>query len=109
MTSIEVLGDRDTVLAFRLGGVRGRAVETADEARAAMDAAVAAVQREGGFVRRPMLLLVTHGVAERVREYLHQFMLDPAGPLVIEIPGLGESTTKRPVEDFVARVLGVHL
>ena len=37
---IQVLGDRDTVLAFALGGVPGRAVQTGDEARAAIDAMV---------------------------------------------------------------------
>ncbi|HSP96581.1 MAG TPA: V-type ATP synthase subunit F [Candidatus Dormibacteraeota bacterium] len=109
MTPIRVLGDRDTVLAFQLGGVPGQVVQTAAEARAALDAAVAEVHREGGPARRPVLLLVTHGTAERIREDLDRAMLDPAGPLVLEIPGLGEATGERPVERFVERVLGLHL
>jgi vacuolar-type H+-ATPase subunit F/Vma7 len=109
MTPIEVVGDRDTVLAFQLGGVPGRIVETAEEARAAVAAAVAAVHRDGGPARRPVLLLVTRGTAEPIREYLDRVILDRAGPLVLEIPGFGEPAGERPVERFVERVLGMHL
>jgi vacuolar-type H+-ATPase subunit F/Vma7 len=109
MTAIEVLGDRETVLAFRLGGVPGRIVRSAEEARAALDAAVAAARQGGGPGRRFALLLVTRGAAERIRADLDRALLDPTGPLVIEIPGLGEPAGQRPVERFVERVLGMHL
>lgn len=104
-----VVGDRDTVLAFQLGGVPGQVVHTAEEARAAVAATVAALRRDGGPARQPPLLLVTRGTAERIREYLDRVMLDPAGPLVLEVPGFGEPTGERPVERFVERVLGIHL
>ena len=109
MTPIEVLGDRETVLAFQLGGVPGRVVQSAEETRAALDAAVAAARGGGGAEHRFALLLVTHGAAERVRADLDRVILDPTGPLVIEIPGLGETAGQRPVERFVERVLGMHL
>ena len=109
MTPISVIGDRDTVLAFQLGGVPGQVVQTAEEARAAIDAAVAAMQHDGGPARHPLLLLVTGGAAARIRADLDRVMLDPAGPLVLEIPGFGEPMGERPVERFVERVLGIRL
>jgi vacuolar-type H+-ATPase subunit F/Vma7 len=109
MTPVTVVGDRDTVLAFGLGGVPGRIVQTATEARAAIAAVVDALHRDGGPAGRPTLVLVTCGVAERVRAYLDEVMLDPAGPIVLEVPGFGEAAGGRPVERFVERVLGVHL
>jgi len=106
---IQVLGDRDTVLAFALGGVPGRAVQTGDEARAAIDAMVREVRESGGTVAHPRLLLVTLGVADSVRDHLDAVILDANGPLVLEIPGLGEPLGQSPAESFVQRVLGVHL
>jgi vacuolar-type H+-ATPase subunit F/Vma7 len=103
MTPVEVLGDRDTVLAFQLGGVPGQVVDTAQEARAAV---VAAVHRGGGPAQQPVL---THGTAERIRGYLDDVMVDRGGPLILEIPGLGEPTGGSPVGRFVERVLGVRL
>jgi len=106
---IQVLGDRDTVLAFALGGVPGSAVRTGDEARAAIDAVVREVRESGGPVAQPHLLLVTQGVADSVRDYLDMVILDANGPLVLEIPGMGEPLGQSPAESFVQRVLGVHL
>jgi vacuolar-type H+-ATPase subunit F/Vma7 len=106
---IAIVGDRDTVLAFQLGGVPGQAVHSADEACAAIAEVVAAVHRDGGPTRLPVLLLVTWGTASGIRSYLDEVMVDPGGPLILEIPGLGEPTGERPVERFVERVLGIHL
>jgi vacuolar-type H+-ATPase subunit F/Vma7 len=109
MSSVRLIGDRDTVLAFALGGVPGSVVHTSEEARAAIDAAVREVQSDGPATRQPLLLLVTHGTAQRVRDDLDRIMLDPGAPLVLEIPGVGEALGESPVERFVQRVLGVHL
>jgi vacuolar-type H+-ATPase subunit F/Vma7 len=109
MNAIEIIGDPTTVLAFALGGVPGRVAETADEARAAIEAVVNEVRSHDGPVRSPTLLLVTQGTADRIREYLDGVILDASGPLVVEIPGFGEPQRKSPVARFVARVLGIHL
>jgi vacuolar-type H+-ATPase subunit F/Vma7 len=105
MTPLTIIGDRETVLAFRLGGVPGQVVETPAEARAA----VAAAHRERRPGDPPALVVVTRGTAEHIRDYLDGVMLDPAAPLVLEIPGFGEPAGERPVERFVERVLGIHL
>ncbi len=109
MSPIQVLGDAETVLAFALGGIPGRVVRTVDEARAAMESAVSDVHAAAAAERQPVLLLVTQGTAELIRTDLNRVMLDSRGPLVLEIPGFGESLGRSSLERFVQRVLGVRL
>ena len=108
MNSLQVIGDADTVLAFALGGVAGTVVHTAEEARAAVGAVVTTVRHAGGPVRQPALLLVTYGTAARIRDYLDGVSLDPNGPLILEIPGVGDPPARGRVDSVVERVLGVH-
>jgi vacuolar-type H+-ATPase subunit F/Vma7 len=109
MTPIQIIGDETTVLAFAVGGIPGRVVHTADEARAAIEALISEVRQAGGPARHPALLLLTHGTAERIRAYLDAVILDASAPLVLEIPGFGEPPGKSPLAGFVERVLGMHL
>lgn len=108
MNPIQIIGDRETVLAFGLGGVPGQVAETADETRAAVDTVVSMVRNDGGPVQHPTLLLITHGSATLIRDHLDRLILDARGPLVLEIPGFGEPAGKSPAERFVGRVLGMH-
>jgi vacuolar-type H+-ATPase subunit F/Vma7 len=109
MVPIQIIGDADTVLAFDLGGIPGQVAETAEAAYAAVESVVSDLRHNGGLGRRPALLLVTHGVAGRVRDELDRLILDPNAPLVLEIPGAGEPLGESPVERFVERVLGIEL
>ncbi len=109
MNALQVVGDRDTVLAFRLGGIPGHVVQSASEARVAMETIAEQLHAAGGPARQPTLVLVTQEAAQLMREYLNDVILDPHGPLVLEIPGFAAATGGRPLERFVERVLGVHL
>jgi len=109
MTAVELIGDADTVLAFALGGVPGHVTQTAEDTAAAVAAVVARVRDAGGVLRCPTLLLLTHGAAGMIRGYLNEIMLDPAAPVVLEVPGFDESLTDSPLAGFVRRVLGVPL
>jgi vacuolar-type H+-ATPase subunit F/Vma7 len=109
MTAIQVIGDADTVLAFGLGGIAGNVVQSADEARAAIDAVITAVRHAGGPAKLPTLLLITTGTAERIRDYLDAVMLNANGPLILEFTGFDDPPSASPVERFVGRVLGAHL
>ena len=109
MSAVQVLGDANTVLAFALGGVPGRVVRTAADARAAVTAILTAAHAPAEAGQAPTLLLVTSRVAELARDVLEPASLDAHGPLVLEIPGFGEAPGRDPVGDFVERVLGVHL
>ncbi|MCK6555827.1 hypothetical protein L6Q96_14820 [Candidatus Binatia bacterium] len=110
MTVLQVLGDADTVLAFALGGVAGRIVHAAADARAAIAEAIDAMRAEeasGTIV--PCLLVITTRVADLARDLVDAAVLDTRGPLVIEIPGFGDEPGGDPVGHFVERVLGVQL
>ncbi len=109
MSPIQILADAETVLAFALGGIPGRVVRTADEARAAMESAVSEVHATAAAERQPALLLVTQETAELIRTELNRVTLDSTGPVVLEIPGFGEGLGRSSLERFVQRVLGVRL
>ena len=109
MTTVELVGDADTVLAFALGGVPGHVVQTAGEAEMTVASVVRRVRDAGGLLSCPTLLLITHSAAALIRGYLNTVMLDPAAPVVLEIPGFGEALDVSPLAGFVRRVLGVPL
>ncbi len=105
---IEVVGDRETVLAFALGGVPGRVVLAAAEAPAVVEAAIAAARdRAAADASHPArILLVTSSVAAGTRDVIDRATLDPNAPLVLEIPGFADRPAKSRVGHFLERVLG---
>lgn len=108
-SSVRVIGDADTVLCFALGGIPGVVVGGADEARTALETAADAVHREGGSLRCPTLLLVTRDIAALVRAELDRVVLDPTGPMVVEIPAVGAGEDRGSVGRFVERLLGARV
>jgi vacuolar-type H+-ATPase subunit F/Vma7 len=83
---IFVVADAETVLAFALAGLQGQAVESATEVPAIL----------AGITRgQAGLILITEVLAEHNREAIEQVLLDPAGPLIVEIPGRGGPLPKK--------------
>lgn len=108
---IEVVGDRETVLAFALGGVPGRVVLAAAEARAVVEAAIAAARDRAAAdashaSHAARILLVTSSVAAGIRDVIDGATLDPNAPLVLEIPGFADRPAKSRVGHLLERVLG---
>jgi vacuolar-type H+-ATPase subunit F/Vma7 len=99
-----VIGDADTVLAFSLAGIRGCAVETPGEAESRIRAAAA--EARGQSPPRATVLLVTAGIARHARGVLDRVTLAGGGPLVLEIPGVGEPAGESALDDLVHRLLG---
>jgi vacuolar-type H+-ATPase subunit F/Vma7 len=108
MSAIEIIGDRETVLAFGLGGVPGHVVASSDEARAALDALVRAYRGADRTRRDVTLVLVTQRAADGMRDVLNRLVFDAQGPLVLEVPGFGDPRHDDPLARFVDRVLGVR-
>jgi vacuolar-type H+-ATPase subunit F/Vma7 len=100
--SVLVVGSREVVAAFALGGWRGRAVGGRAEALAVLEEAAG-----GGEVK---LLVVEEAVAERVREAIDRLKLDVRAPLVVEVPGFGGPAEERktPLE-LVRQALGIRV
>jgi vacuolar-type H+-ATPase subunit F/Vma7 len=100
--SIWVLGSIETVTAFALAGVGGRAVERRAEILSALHEAVG---RDG--IR---ILAVEEGIAALAREEIDRLKLDARAPLVVEVPGPGGPSEERQTAlDLVRRVLGIRV
>ncbi len=73
-----VIADENTVTGFRLVGLDGEVVETADEAREALTKAFES--EETGII------LITERVASSIRAEMEAFVFGYSFPLIIEIP-----------------------
>jgi V/A-type H+-transporting ATPase subunit F len=97
-----VIGDRETVLGFRLVGVEGCVAVERDAALAALKDAV--VGKDVGVV------LVTEKVAAKIRDEVEARLYGFGFPLVLEIPDSSGADPGRPkIEDVVRRAIGVSI
>lgn len=74
---IFVLADPETYLAFALAGVKGQPVHSGS----AIPAILEAINR-----KEIALVLITEALAETNREVIERILLEPASPLILEIP-----------------------
>jgi len=97
-----VIGDEDTVLGFRYGGVPGTVVTNTQEAREAFARAV--------DDRRARILILTDVVAETIRDEVNKVRAAAAWPLVVEIPGpTGPLPGKRTLLQLIQEAVGVRI
>lgn len=97
-----VIGDRHTVLGFRLVGIDGVEVTGRDEALAALKEAV---NREGVGI-----VLITERVASEIRDEVEARLYGMGFPLVLEIPDSGGASPDRPaIEDIVRKAIGISI
>ncbi len=97
-----VIGDRETVLGFRLAGVEGRVVDERDAAMAALKDAV--LQKDVGIV------LLTEKVAAQIRGEVDSRLYGFGFPLVLEIPdSTGPDPNRLRIEDVVRKAIGVSI
>jgi V/A-type H+/Na+-transporting ATPase subunit F len=97
-----VIGDADTVLGFRLAGVEGDIVQTADETRESLDRA---------FGRKDLgVLIMPERTAQAVRQQVDQHVTKATFPLIIEIPDiLGPMEGRKTVKEMIRAAVGVSL
>jgi V/A-type H+-transporting ATPase subunit F len=97
-----VVGDEDTVLGFRYGGVPGEVVTNTEEAREAFARAVAE--------RRARILILTDVIAETIRDEVNAVRAAAVWPLVVEIPGpTGPMPGKRTLLELIQEAVGVRI
>ena len=99
--SIFVIGDRDTVLGFRLLGAEGRTARSLDEAR---DVHEKVLQRED-----IKLLFLTREWADRMRQRVDELKMKRLRPLVMEIPGKEVKPPEQSLSELVRRAIGINL
>ncbi len=101
MDKIYIIGDMDTVSAFRLSGLEG-AVASPDVAAAKLEEIIG--KRDAGIV------LVTNNLAETLQARITDINLNMPNPVIIEIPGIDDAEGfHRSAMSYIAEALGVSL
>lgn len=96
------IADEDTLRGFRLAGVDGRVVATADESRQAIEDAL----------RLPDcgIVIITTAAADSARDMVDAIRLERDCPLIIEIPAAaGKRAESRGLRSFVQEAVGIRL
>ena len=97
-----VIGDADTVLGFRLAGVEGEIVRTADETQESLERAIG--RKDLG------VLIMPERVAQSVRAQVDRHVTRSAFPLIIEIPDIqGPMEGRKTVKEMIRAAVGVSL
>jgi V/A-type H+-transporting ATPase subunit F len=96
------IADEDTLRGFRLAGVDGRVVSTADESRQAIEDAL----------RMPecAIIIITADAADAARDMVDTVRIERECPLIIEIPGpRGKPAESKGLRRFVQEAVGIRL
>ena len=96
------IADEDTVRGFRLAGVAGQVVATAEQAAAAV--ASACSQADCGIV------ILTETVSAGIRSQVETIRSERGRPLIVEIPGpQGPLSGRKSLRQFVQEAVGMRV
>jgi len=97
-----VIGDDDTVTGFRYAGVPGTVVESAQDARFALDRALHA--------RGIGILIITERTASLIREEVDAARTQSTVPVLVEIPDRdGPLPDRKTLADLIKEALGIRI
>jgi V/A-type H+-transporting ATPase subunit F len=96
------IADEDTARGFRLAGIRVHVASTAEQARAAINNAVARTDCA--------IIIITEKLAVLVRSQIQMIRLGRDYPLIVEIPGPeGPLSGRKSLREFVQEAVGVRV
>ena len=96
-----MIGDMDTVSAFRLSGVEGVVSDTHDAAEKLEE-----IIGKGGAG----IVMVTNHLAQDIQARIRDINLNRPSPVVIEIPGIDDPEGfRRSAMSYIAEALGISL
>ena len=97
-----VIADEHTVTGFKLVGIDGEVVESADEAREALKKAFSSTEIG--------IIVLTEKIASSVREEVEEFVFGHSFPLIIEIPDrTGPMEDRISIRQMVRSAVGVNV
>ncbi len=103
MMKFYVIADENTVTGFKLVGLEGEVVESADEAREAMSKAFSSDSDIG-------IIITTERIAASIHEEMEQYTFGHTFPLVIEIPDReGPLEGRVSIRQMVRSAVGVNI
>ena len=97
-----VIADEHTVTGFKLVGIDGEVVESADEAREALKKAFSSTEIG--------IIVLTEKVASSIKEEVEEFVFGHSFPLIIEIPDrTGPLEDRISIRQMVRSAVGVKV
>jgi len=97
-----VIADEHTVTGFKLVGIDGEVVESADEAREALKKAFSSTEIG--------IIVLTEKIASSIREEVEEFVFGHSFPLIIEIPDrTGPMEDRTSIRQMVRSAVGVKV
>lgn len=100
--SIHVLGDEDTVLGFRLAGIRGTVAERGEGLAEQFRALVGEQQAK--------IVLITEDLAAGIRPLVDRYRMRGTFPVVVEIPDAeGPLPGRRSIEELIRQAIGFQV
>lgn len=97
-----IIGDEDTVLGFRLGGISGKTVSD----RAGVMEALSSVRMD----RKVKVILITERMAQLTREEVDRILETMEFPLILEIPDReGPLPGRQSIKDLVKSAIGLSI
>ena len=99
-----VLGDEDVILGFQFIGIKGKIIETTDEARQEFANVTNGEYGEIG------VLMITEKIASMIEDPLMDWQLSGNYPLIVELPDLeGHMEGKKSMLDSIREAVGLHV
>ena len=98
-----VIGDSDMVTGFRLVGVEGAEVASAEEAKQALNKAL--TQTDIAII----VISATYAVLPALRDQITRIRQERVSPLIVELPGSRETSNGTPISDTISKILGIKL
>lgn len=96
------IGDEDTVRGFRLAGIEGHVVSSAEEASAALQETVDSANVG--------VVIITDAVASDIREQVDAVRLECERPLLVEVPGpQGPIEGRKSLRQLVQEAVGIRI
>ena len=98
---IHVLGDRDTVMGFKLVGVPGTVIKTKEEALQSINAFL--LEEDIG------ILIITEKIYQDLFDYIYTIKITKRIPLIIEIPDRKGEREALSIENVLKSKLGYRI
>lgn len=98
-----VIGDSDMITGFRLVGVEGNEVSTAQEAKQALHHALS--RSDIGII----LISETYLTESFMREELARIRQERVTPLIVEVPASKGSSHQTQLSEIISKILGIKI
>ncbi len=98
-----VIGDSDMITGFRLVGVEGAEVATVQEAKRALDTALA---------RSDIAIIIISqefSIDATIREQVDKVRQERVSPLIVELPGSKGPSGGTPISETITKILGIKI